>query len=83
MNKEKALELLKKNREECVPFSSFGNDNKSQLSVMIKVLENDWEEDEVYDCYEDSEDLFQAALSAIEMRETGFKDVEQYLYPVK
>ena len=60
---EKLKELLPNIR----PMSMFGDDNKAQLAAQIKVLENHWDNDDIYNEYDHAgidEEIISSALDA-------------------
>jgi len=49
---KKEIEALKTIRPNVIPMSLFGDDNLAGVDAQIAVLENDWDEDDVYDEFE-------------------------------
>lgn len=66
---KKEIEALKTVRPNVRPASIFGDDNLTALDAQIAVLENDWDDNEIYDRYDhadSSEYILDAALAARE-----------------
>lgn len=63
----KEIEALKTVRPNVRPRSAFGDDNLAQLDAQITVLENNWDNNEIYDEYDHaglSEEILSSALYA-------------------
>jgi len=63
----KEIEALKTVRPNVRPTSMFGDDNLGSVDAQIMVLENDWDDNEIYDRYDhcnSSEYILDAALAA-------------------
>jgi len=64
---KKEIEALKAVRSNVRPRSAFGDDNLAQLDAQIAVLENDWDNNNIYDEYDRtglSEEILSSALYA-------------------
>ena len=64
---QKEIEALKAVRPKVRPRSMFGDDNLASLDAQIEVLENDMDDDDIYDKYDHadaSEYVLEAALYA-------------------
>lgn len=64
---QKEIKALKTVRLNVIPTSLFGDDNLSAVDAQIQVLENNWENDEIYDRFDhcDSrESILESALAA-------------------
>jgi len=64
---KKEIEALKAVRPKVCPRSIFGDDNLASLDAQVKVLENDMDDDDIYDMYDHaggSEYVLEAALYA-------------------
>jgi hypothetical protein len=63
----KEIEALKTVRPNVRPYSMFGDDNLGSVDAQIMVLENNWDDNEIYDRYDhasSSEYILEAALAA-------------------
>lgn len=85
MKKEDIVKRLLENKSKCLPRSAFGTDNHRCLDVMIEVIEEDLDEDEIYDRYEnpddeDDRDELESALDARGLLD-GQAELEDLLYP--
>ncbi len=63
----KEVEALKTVRPNVRPTSMFGDDNLGGIDAQIQVLENDWDNNEIYDRYDhasSSEYILEAAQAA-------------------
>ena len=64
---KKEIKALKAIRPKVRPFSAFGDDNLAQLDAQVVVLEEDLDNNEIYDRYDHSgisEEIISAALEA-------------------
>lgn len=64
---KKEIEALKTVRPNVRPYSMFGDDNLAQLDAQVAVLENDWDNNDIYDEYDRaglSEEILSSALYA-------------------
>ena len=64
---KKEIEALKTVRPNVRPRSAFGDDNLAQLDAQVAVLENDWDNNDIYDEYDRaglSEEILSSALCA-------------------
>ena len=64
---KKEIEALKAVRPKVRPTSIFGDDNLGSVDAQIDVLENDMDDDDIYDVYDrtsSSEYILEAALAA-------------------
>lgn len=64
---KKEIEVLKTVRLNVRPTSMFGDDNLGSVDAQIMVLENNWDNNEIYDRYDhasSSEYILEAALAA-------------------
>lgn len=63
------IKALKEIRPKVRPYSMFGDDNLAALDAQIKVLENDWDNNDIYNEYDhidSSEYILDAAIAARE-----------------
>lgn len=80
MKKKEIIEKLKENKKKCVRFNHFGDDNHAILDAQIKVLENGWDETDVYDNIdEEIADEVAEVLAVLD----GYTDIADILYPEK
>jgi len=64
---KKEIKALETVRPKIRPRSMFGDDNLAGLDAQIEVLENDWDDDEIYNRYDhagSSEYILESALAA-------------------
>lgn len=64
---KKEIEALKTVRPNVRPYSMFGDDNLTALDAQVAVLENDWDNNDIYDEYDRaglSEEILSSALYA-------------------
>ena len=88
---KEAIKLLRKNKTECHHYSGFGDDNWEALDAMIETLENDYDEEDIYNHFSDELDgeetvqnILDVALEMVFWREgNGEENFEDYLYPVR
>ena len=88
--RENAIDRLEENKIKCRRYSMFGNDCHAGIDAMIKVIENEMNENDVYDNYPScdangndcpaSHYLWQCALIASEWLK-GDHELKDILYP--
>ncbi|MDR2002128.1 MAG: hypothetical protein LBQ74_03785 [Prevotella sp.] len=88
--RDNAIARLEENKTKCRRYSVFGNDCYAAIDTMIEVIENEMDEEDVYDnypsCDENGNDcpsahyLWQCALIASEWLK-GEHDLKDILYP--
>jgi len=64
---KKEIKALETVRPKVRPYSIFGDDNLAALDAQIEVLENNWDNNEIYDKYDridSSEHILESALAA-------------------
>lgn len=77
--KNDALVRLSLNKTRCKPRSFFGEDNHAKIDAMIKVIQDDMDDNDCYNEFEDTECLTEA-LSTYEYLQ-GQCEVEDLLFP--
>ena len=85
MKKEEIIKRLLENKSKCPSTGMFGSDNHRNIDVMIEVIEEDLDEDEIYDRYENPDDEedrdeLESALDARSVLDGG-AELEDILYP--
>ena len=83
MNKEIAVEKLKQNKKVCVRKNAFGDDNIDCLDIMIRVISNSYDEEDIYRVFKNNKYDLECALSALDLVENNFENIEEYLFPIK
>ena len=84
-----AIALLEKNKEECVETNFFGESNTDKLDAQIKVLQDDLDEEAIYEEYPEDEDEGdgnverEAALEIQMWRDDDEGELEDFLFPIK
>lgn len=54
---KKEIETLKKMLEKVRPRDAFGGDNQEKIQAQIDTLEDEWDEDEIYERFPDEEEM--------------------------
>ncbi len=83
-----AIEILKENRKVCKSHNMFNESNHDKLDAQIRMLEENMDEDEIYEAFEDDEDGSAAAAAEqlyfdwVNDDFADMDDLQDFLYPI-
>ena len=87
---DEAIALLEKNKGECVPQNFFGESNTDKLDAGLQVLQDDLDENAIYEKYPEEEDdgdgnpEREFALEVQMWRDDDDEgEIEDFLFPLK
>ena len=79
---KEAIERLEENKEKCVRYSAFGDDNHARLDAMIETIDQGFDFDEIAETFGEGTSEQEAADGIVDWLD-GNGDIEDYLYPEK